>query len=415
MQGHIPTLIEKKRDGERHTAEEIRFLVDGYLTGQVSEAQMSAWTMAVFFRGLDEQETVSLTLALRDSGEVFEWPEGTPPKVDKHSTGGVGDKVSLPLAPLLACEGLWVPMISGRGLGITGGTLDKLESIPGYRTQLSKSEALRQLERVGAFIAGASETFCPGDRKLYALRDVTGTVPARGLIVASILSKKLAESLDRLVLDVKFGRGAFMRSHEEALLLSKELCGVARASGVETSAVLSPMDEPLGRTVGNALEVAEAVECLMNKGPKDLRGLVLQLAEALCQKPSAELARHLESGAAWEKFVRMVEAQGGEAAVLERITTANAAPVVVAVEAPYQGVVRRFDAETAGRVTVFLGGGRNQPHDRVDHRVGLSEVVKVGEMVEARQPLCRIHAASKEAAASAAERLLQGIVIERQA
>lgn len=208
---HIPSIIERKREGGALSDPEIAGLIDGYVRGEVPDYQMAAWAMAIFFRGMDDKETTSLTLAMRDSGDVFVWPAGTPPKVDKHSTGGVGDKVSLILAPLLACEGVWVPMISGRGLGFTGGTLDKLESIPGFRTNLAWPEMLGQLEQVGCFITGQTANLCPADKKLYALRDVTATVSSLPLIVASIMSKKLAESLDRLVLDVKFGRGAFMQ------------------------------------------------------------------------------------------------------------------------------------------------------------------------------------------------------------
>ena len=238
---HVPGLIERKRDGGRLEADEIRALIEGFTSGEVPDYQMSAFAMAVVFRGMDAAETSALTRAMLESGDTFTWPAGTPPKIDKHSTGGIGDKVSLVLAPLLARYGFWVPMISGRGLGITGGTLDKLESIPGFRVGLTMAEAITQLERLGVAMMGQTERLCPADRRLYALRDVTGTVPSIPLIVASILSKKLAESLDRLVLDVKYGSGAFMKGVQDARTLADAMVGVGEAMGVETRAVLSPM------------------------------------------------------------------------------------------------------------------------------------------------------------------------------
>src|SRR5437870_8195852 len=243
---HFPSLIEKKRDGHALTTKEINNLVEDFVVGDVPDYQMSALAMAVFFRGMTSAETHHLTEAMMKSGRVLRYPEGSPPKIDKQSTGGVGDKVSLVLAPLLACDEVWVPMISGRGTGITGGTLDKLESIPGFNVNLTESQALAQLEKIGVFMIGQTADICPADKKLYALRDVTGTVPSQPLIVASIMSKKLAENLDRLVLDVKFGTGAFMKTKEEAEQLAAALCSVGRECGVQTHALLTPMDEPLG-------------------------------------------------------------------------------------------------------------------------------------------------------------------------
>src|SRR6266704_1690062 len=259
---HFPSLIEKKRDGQALTTKEINNLVEDFVVGDLPDYQMSALAMAVFFRGMTSTETHHLTEAMMQSGRVLRYPEGSPPKIDKHSTGGVGDKVSLVLAPLLACDEVWVPMISGRGLGITGGTLDKLESIPGFNVNLDDKRALKQLEAIGVFMIGQTADICPADKKLYALRDVTGTVPSQALIIASIMSKKLAESLDRLVLDVKFGSGAFMKTRGEAEELAAGLAAAGNGNGVRTSALLTPMDEPLGRTVGNALEVIESVETL---------------------------------------------------------------------------------------------------------------------------------------------------------
>src|SRR6266446_963625 len=275
---HFPSLIEKKRDGQALTTKEINNLVEDFVVGDLPDYQMSALAMAVFFRGMTSTETHHLTEAMMQSGRVLRYPEGSPPKIDKHSTGGVGDKVSLVLAPLLACDEVWVPMISGRGLGITGGTLDKLESIPGFNVNLDEKRALKQLDQIGVFMMGQTEDICPADKKLYALRDVTGTVPSQALIVASIMSKKLAENLDRLVLDVKFGSGAFMKTRKEAAQLAAAMSNVGEEPGVKISHLLSPMEEPLGCAVGNALEVAEAVATLQGRGPSDLVELTLDLA-----------------------------------------------------------------------------------------------------------------------------------------
>src|SRR6266576_6574309 len=278
---HFPSLIEKKRDGHALTTKEINNLVEDFVVGDVPDYQMSALAMAVFFRGMTSTETHHLTEAMMQSGRVLRYPEGSPPKIDKHSTGGVGDKVSLVLAPLLACDEVWVPMISGRGLGITGGTLDKLESIPGFNVNLDEARALKQLQAIHLFMIGQTADICPADKKLYALRDVTGTVPSQALIVASIMSKKLAENLDRLVLDVKFGRGAFMKTKAEAEELAAAMTSVGERMGVQMSHLLSAMDEPLGGAVGNALEIAECVDILQGGGPADLIKLVLDLAEKI--------------------------------------------------------------------------------------------------------------------------------------
>src|SRR5437588_4794060 len=275
---HVTSLIEKKRDGHTLTTKEIKSLVEDFVVGDVPDYQMSALAMAVFFRGMTPTETYHLTDAMMHSGRVLRYPEGSPPKIDKHSTGGVGDKVSLVLAPLLVCDEVWVPMISGRSLGFIGGTLDKLESIPGFNVNLDEKRALKQLEKIGVFMIGETEDICPADKKLYALRDVTGTVPSQPLIVASFMSKKLAESLDRLVLDVKFGSGAFMKTHKEAQQLAATMTKVGKLMGVEVTNLLSPMDEPQGRSVGNALEVAECVEILHGGGPRDLIKLIVDLA-----------------------------------------------------------------------------------------------------------------------------------------
>ncbi len=389
---HFPSLIEKKRDGHALTTKEINNLVEDFVVGDVPDYQMSALAMAVFFRGMTSAETHHLTEAMMQSGRVLRYPEGSPPKIDKHSTGGVGDKVSLVLAPLLACDEVWVPMISDRGLGITGGTLDKLESIPGFNVNLDEKRALKQLEKIGVFMIGQTEDICPADKKLYALRDVTGTVPSQPLIVASIMSKKLAENLDRLVLDVKFGSGAFMKTKEEAEQLAKAMTSVGESMKVKTSSLLSPMDEPLGRNVGNALEVAECIEILQGGGPPDLIKLIVDLAEKVSETPRTQLEKRLQDGSGWKKFVSLVYAQDGDATALETILEQHRAPIVQPWPAKAAGVVKKIDAELIGRASVMLGAGRQKADAAIDFAVGFSKIKKVGERVAVDEPFFTIHA-----------------------
>ncbi len=393
---HIPTFIEKKRDGHELNAEEITEFIRGYTSGEVPDYQAAAWAMAVYFKGMTAAETGALTRAMMHSGNVLKHPAGSPPKVDKHSTGGIGDKVSLILAPLLACDELWVPMISGRGLGITGGTLDKLESIPGFRVSLSEEETAAQLARIGVAMIGQTTNICPADKKLYALRDVTATVPSIPLIVASIMSKKLAESLDRLVLDVKFGSGAFMQNRADAETLSAALCATGCECGVRTEAILTPMDEPLGRTAGNALEVWESVETLQGRGPSDLVALTLVLAERVANVPRAQLAKWLDDGTAWRKWVQLVEAQGGRAADTERILEIHAAPIRHPVPATQSGRLAKMDAGLIGRACIALGAGRSKATDPIDYAVGVSDIAKVGSTVRMDEPLLTVHARNTE-------------------
>ena len=397
---HIPTLIERKRDGAELSASEISALIDGFTRGEIPDYQMSALAMAIFFRGMTPNETQNLTAAMMQSGRLLQYPADSPPKVDKHSTGGIGDKVSLVLAPLLACDEVWVPMISGRGLGITGGTLDKLESIPGFNVNLDERRALQQLEKIGVCMIGQTADICPADKKLYALRDVTGTVPSQPLIVASIMSKKLAENLDQLVLDVKFGSGAFMKTREEAAQLAESMTNVGNGMGVKVSHLVSPMDEPLGHAVGNALEVAEAVEMLQGGGPNDLIDLTLDLAAKVATAPRDKLARWLNDGSAWKKFIALVDAQDGDAAVLEKMTSVHPAPIIWPLPAPRAGVIKRMDAGTIGRAALFLGAGRARAGDEVDFAVGFSRIKKIGERVEPNEPLLFIHARTEEALVS---------------
>jgi len=389
---HVPTLIEKKREGQELTQEEIEYLITGFTSGEIADYQMSAWAMAVFFKGMTAVETQHLTTAMMESGSVLEYPEGSPRKVDKHSTGGIGDKTSLVLAPLLACDENWVPMISGRGLGITGGTLDKLESIPGFNIHIDERRALTQLKSIGVFMIGQSADICPADKKLYALRDVTGTVPSQALIVASIMSKKLAENLDRLVLDVKFGSGAFMKTRKEAQQLAAAMTKVGKLMGVQVSHLLSPMNEPLGRTVGNALEVAECVEILQGGGPADAVKLVLDLAEQVSTAKRSQLSAWLQDGTAWRKFISLVYAQDGDASSLEKLGEVHRAPVIQPFLAKSAGTIKKMDAETIGRVSLLVGGGRQTANDTIDFAVGLSGIKKVGERVEKGESLLLVHA-----------------------
>ncbi len=406
-----PDIIEKKREGKTLSESEIRAFISGYTLGEIPDYQMSALAMAIYFRGMTAEETTHLSLAMLESGEVFRYPDVDRQIVDKHSTGGIGDKVSLVLAPLLACDDLWVPMISGRGLGITGGTLDKLESIPGFTVGLTMEEALAQLGEIGVVMMGQTPEICPADRKLYALRDVTATVPSQPLIVASIMSKKLAESLDALVLDVKFGRGAFMKTRDEAESLAEAMVRVGAAMGVRTEACLNPMVEPLGATVGNALEVAEAVETLRGGGPPDLRRLVIDLASRVSLADKAKLGEWLDGGAAWEKFRALVRAQGGDACSLEDMARVHAAAVVRDISAPSAGEVTAVDAEIIGRASLSLGAGRSRAEEDIDPRVGFDGIVKTGTMVARGDLLGRVHAADAAQAEIAARQFLSAVEI----
>lgn len=409
---HVPGFIERKRDGAELTTEEIEEFIRAYTAGEIPDYQASAWAMAVYFRGMTAAETGALTRSMMHSGRVLKHPPDSPPKVDKHSTGGIGDKVSLVLAPLLACDELWVPMISGRGLGITGGTLDKLESIPGFNVNLSEAQTSAQLARIGVAMLGQTPDLCPADKKLYALRDVTATVPSQALIVASIMSKKLAETLDRLVLDVKFGSGAFMQTRAEAETLAVALTNVGQEMGVRTSHLLTPMSEPLGCTAGNALEVAEAVETLQGGGPQDLIDLTLDLAMQVANVSRETLAGWLRDGTAWKKFVALVEAQDGDATALERMHEVHRAPVCAEYFSPKAGRLSAMDAGGLGRICVALGAGREKSSDAVDFAVGFSAIKKVGSHVDRDEPLLRIHARSEAALAAVLPALQQAIHVE---
>lgn len=388
-------IIAKKRDGEELTKEEIGHFVAEYVAGNIPDYQMAALAMAIYLRGMSTAEIAALTDHKLASGARFEWPAGGSPKVDKHSTGGIGDKVSLPLAPMLACCDLQVPMISGRGLGATGGTLDKLEAIPGFRTNLTMEEMRAVMEKVGCVISGATTDLVPADRKMYALRDVTATVPSIPLITASIMSKKLAEGLDALVLDVKFGSGAFMKTAELARELAVSMVNTGKRMNVLTTALLTDMNQPLGRMVGNAVEVDESVAALEGRGPADLMEVTLALgAELLVSTKKADsiesarqqLQKTIDSGAARQKFAEMIAAQGGN---LD-------APRAVAPDSPVTtnraGYISAMNAEKLGQAVIAMRGGRKQLGDVLDLSTGFEMLVRLGDRVEVGQPVATLFA-----------------------
>ena len=408
-------LIARKRDGAELTDEELRGFLAEYGAGRIPDYQMSAFLMAALLNDMSAAELGTLTRSIIDSGRRLDFrSDGGPPAVDKHSTGGVGDKVSLVLAPLLAEYGLRVPMISGRGLGHTGGTVDKLESIPGFRTALDLDEFQAVLADVGCAMIRQTPEIAPLDGQLYALRDVTATVPSIPLISASIISKKVAEGIEALVLDVKYGSGAFMRDPDQAVVLAETLVGLAECEGVRATALLTAMEQPLGETVGNALEVREAVACLHGEGPADLREVTLALAEesvlavdrgAPREEVRSDLASMLDDGRALARFARLVERQGGDPAVVSSPETLADAPIRVTWESPVDGYVTSADAYEIGVAAVELGAGRRRLEDEVDPAVGIELLARRGDRIERGQAVSVIHARSEESAESAARRL----------
>ncbi len=415
-------LIEKKRDGDALSRAEIRDLVGGITDGTLSDAQLGALLMAGFLRGSTMEEVRDWTEAMRDSGKVHDFSDLPGRKVDKHSTGGVGDKVSLVLGPLAAAMGVLVPMVSGRGLGHTGGTVDKLGSIPGFRMDMDSGTFRRLLATHGLVMAAATGDLAPADRRMYATRDVTATVPHLPWIVSSILSKKLAEGIDALVLDVKCGRGAFMKDPAEAGRLAEALVRTAGSLGCRAMARITNMDRPLGRTVGNALEVREALECLRGGGPEDLRECVLLLASDMAvladlaegEEEARRLARKcLEEGRALETFAAMVEAQGGDPAVVEDPgKVLPKAPILRVFEAPRGGFYADLDPLALGWAGVVLGAGRKVASDSVDPAVGFVLLASLGDRVERGCPLIEIHARDEGAAERAALDLAGAVRIE---
>jgi len=416
----VPRLIERKRDGHALEPAEWTELIRSYTAGAVPDYQVSALLMAVFFRGLEPSELSALTDAMLASGERLHFDGWATPRVDKHSTGGVGDKTSLLLAPMLAAAGVAVPMMSGRGLGHTGGTLDKLESIRGFRTDLPLRVAEEQVRRINCALIGQTPEIAPADKRLYALRDVTGTVESIPLIAASIMSKKLAEGLDGLVLDVKTGSGAFLPATSDGLELARTMVKIGESRGCRVVALLTAMDRPLGRAAGNALEVREAVEGLRGHGPEDLMavtfalGIEMLIVAGIAPDPST--ARHLlretiMSGRALERLMQIVEAQGGDPSLVEHPERLPAAAVRQAFESPADGVLASIEPRTVGRAIVALGGGRATIDDTVDPSVGFVFLATPGDTVAKGQPIVEIHARSADDAAAAARALSGAISI----
>jgi pyrimidine-nucleoside phosphorylase len=417
-------LIERKRDGGRIDPGEWRALLGAYVAGHVPDYQMAAFLMAVFLRGLDREETAALTDAMLRSGGALDLHGISAPRIDKHSTGGVGDKVSLVLAPLAASMGIVVPMISGRGLGHTGGTLDKLDAIPGFRSDLSLAAAREQLERVGCVLLGQSGEIAPVDRKLYALRDATATVEAIPLIAASIMSKKLAEGLTGLVLDVKRGSGSFLTTLERGLELADTMIALGAAHDCPVVALITAMDRPLGRACGNALEMEEAIHALRGEGPADLMEITYALAAEMMllgglakdrgdAKAKLELA--IASGQAAEKFKEIIEAQGGNPAVVDDPALLPQAEAIELYRAPRRGLVAQVEPRTVGRGIIALGGGRTRMEDRVDPGVGFVITVKPGDWVEAGEAIATVFARDEAGLRAGAAALREAIHIADEA
>ena len=407
-------VIIKKRDGHALSRQEIDFFIQGYTRGNSPDYQAAAWAMAVLWRGMTRQETVDLTLSMAQSGATMDLHDVAAVVVDKHSTGGVGDKTTIVVAPLVAACGLPVGKMSGRGLGFSGGTLDKLEAIPGYDTALSVERFKAQLRQIGVVVSGQTCELAPADGKLYALRDVTGTVPSLPLIASSIMSKKIAAGADAIVLDVKVGRGAFMTTLDDATSLAQTMVDIGKGVGRRVSAVLSDMDQPLGRAVGNALEVVEALDTLRGRGPADLvehclvTGAEMLVLGGVAEDPASArrlLVDALQSGHALSKFYDWVAAQGGSLSVLGEPPTMQAAPIIRTVGAPRSGFVASIDAMAVGLAAVELGAGRSQKGDKIDHAVGVVLEAKVGNEMRVGDALFSVHANGEAAFERARARL----------
>ncbi len=409
-------LIQRKRDGGELDAGEISHLVEGYTRGEIPDYQMSAFLMAVYFAGMTDREVSTMTDCMIRSGETVDLSGVKGIKVDKHSTGGVGDKTSMIVAPLAAAAGVVVPMMSGRALGHTGGTLDKLESIPGFRTDLTVEQATAQLQELGLVFIGQSERVAPADGKLYALRDVTATVESIALIASSIMSKKLAEGVDALVLDVKVGSGAFIKKQVDARRLAQMMVGIGRRVDKRVQALITDMNQPLGYAVGNALEVMEVSQTLMNQGPSDLTRLSLELAARMIflakLAPTLEDARHiaenrLVDGSGYRKFKQVIQAQGGNPKALDEFVLLPNATGMREITSPRAGYISAIEAEDIGRASTLMGAGRNRKEDRIDPAVGVILEVKVGEKVDAGSVLCRLYYTNEEHVEEASE-LVEG-------
>lgn len=419
---NIQDIIAKKRDKQELNKEEIYFFINEYTNNKIADYQASALIMAIYINGMSKEETLNLTLAMASSGDILDLSEiGI--VVDKHSTGGVGDKVTLILAPIIASLGVPVAKMSGRGLGYTGGTIDKLESIPGYKVNILEKEFIQNVKNIGISLIGQTMNLAPADKKIYALRDATSTTESIPLIASSIMSKKIAAGANKIVLDVTYGSGAFMKTKEQAEKLADEMIEIGKLAGRETIAILTPMEEPLGKNVGNTLEVVEAIEALNGSIKNDLKEVVLELGSNMLklagkgnnlEENKRKMIENIKNGKALEKFKELVKNQGGNISYIEDINKFEKAKYILPViyEANNEGVVRNLKAEEIGKLSVFLGGGRIKKEDKIDTAVGITFNKKIGDKVERGEILAYIHANNEEKGKEAVERLKQIYVIE---
>lgn len=421
---NVAEAILKKRNGKKLSREEIDFLIAGLTRGEIPDYQLSAFLMAVYFRGMDFEETTCLTLGMASSGKMLDLSGIEGVKVDKHSTGGVGDGVSLALAPLAAACGAKVPMMSGRGLGHTGGTLDKLEAIPGFRTALTPRDILRQVERIGCAIVGQTEDAAPADKRLYALRDVTATVDSIPLIASSILSKKFAAGVAALVLDVKTGNGAFMKSLPQSRVLAKTMVEIGKRSGRKIVALITDMNQPLGVAIGNGLEIRQTVEALKGKGPKDFEALTLELGGWMLflaglvkniAEGKSRMRKKMEDGSGLRKFAEMVEAQGGDARIIEKGDCLPRASYTENVSSTASGYLFGFDTQAVGLSALDLGAGRERADSKIDHSVGIILNKKMGDRVREGEALAEFHFNDRGRFEKAKARFLSAVRVARRA
>jgi len=416
----VTEIIRKKRNGGELSSEEMKFIIDGYVQGTVPEYQVSAFLMATFFRGMTKDETSEFTRLMLHSGDVIDLSQISGIKVDKHSTGGVGDKISLPLAPIVAACGVPVPMISGRGLGHTGGTLDKLESIPGFRTNLSIEEYKKVIAEIGVVMIGQTKEIAPADKKMYALRDVTATVECIPLIAGSIMSKKLAEGIDALVLDVKTGRGAFMQTYEKSVELAQALVGIGTSFGKETIGFITDMNQPLGYAIGNWNETVESVECLRGRNIPDMMELTYVLGGAMVQlgKKAGSLAEGIErckevvkNGKAYEKFLQLVKIQGGDISYIEHPDKYSASKYSEVITASFSGYITSIDSLELGLSGITLGAGRTTVDDIIDPKAGILLKKKAGDEVKAGEVVATFYTDKSEVVTSAKERITRAFIV----
>jgi pyrimidine-nucleoside phosphorylase len=412
-------IIAKKKYGHELSNEEISFAIDGYVMGEIPDYQMSAFLMAIYFQGMTEQETVSLTQCMAHSGDMIDLSEIVGIKVDKHSTGGVGDKTTLVVAPIVAACGAYVAKMSGRGLGHTGGTIDKLEAIPGFNVEIPRDDFIKIVKNTGLCVVGQTGNLAPADKRLYALRDVTATVDSIPLIASSIMSKKLAAGADCILLDVKTGSGAFMKSVEDAINLAEVMVGIGWGAGRKCTALVTDMDIPLGYAIGNSLEVKEAVDTLKGKGPKDLTDCCLELSAnllVLAGKGDYELCLQMvkeviANGAAFEKLCEMVEAQGGDSSVLKDTSYLSASPVIYELKAPFHGYISSMDTEAIGIASVMLGAGRETKEDTIDYSAGIILRKKTGDYVNEGEVLALFHTSNTSLVQKAQDHFLNALTI----